>query len=89
MVLEVRFCQICRKWVSGITNICFLPLPNRSTEVKSAIVLHFTTPTLLLDSSMPSWESPLKHLDVADVLDITTVFSLEILHSAVRWIRAR
>ena len=54
----------------------FLPRPNRSTEVENAILLHFTTPTLLLDSSIPSWESPLKHLDVADVLDITTVFSL-------------
>lgn len=47
------------------------------------ILLCSTVPTLPLDSLIPTRKTTLEYLNVADVLDITTVLTLEVFYSAV------
>ncbi len=66
-----------------------LLLPGRSTEVEGVILLHFIIPTLLLNFSIPPGETTLEHLDVANVLDITTILTLKVFHPAITGVHAR
>lgn len=52
-------------------------------------LLCFTVPTLLLDSTIPPRETTLEHLNVTDVLDVATVLTLEVFHSAITRVHAR
>lgn len=44
---------------------------------------------LLLDSPIPARKTTLEYLDATDVLNITTILTLEVFHSAIARVHAR